>query len=345
MRLGILTGGGDCPGLNAVIRAAVMRTVRTYGGHMLGIENGWRGLFENRAIDLDLAAISGILPRGGTMLGTSRTDPFRMPGGIDALRAGMAAHRLDGLLVCGGDGTLAAAARLAEQGVPLVGIPKTIDNDVRGTDASFGFDTALTTVVRAVDALHSTAESHDRVLVLEVMGRATGWLAVCSGIAGGADVVVAPEEPVSVAETCEFIRSRVARGRDFSIVVVAEGAVFKPEHGGHALEGPQRVDAEGRRRYGGIGERLAEAIESRLGIETRTVTLGYVQRGGTPTAFDRLLGTRMGIAAVDLAEGGRFGRMVSLQGQRIGSVDLQDVRGGPRPVDHELYEVARVFFG
>jgi 6-phosphofructokinase 1 len=345
MRLGILTGGGDCPGLNAVIRAAVMRTVRTYGGHMLGIENGWRGLFENRVRDLDLSAVSGILPRGGTMLGTSRTDPFRMSGGVAALKAGMAAHRLDGLLVCGGDGTLAAAARLAEQEVRLVGIPKTIDNDVRGTDVSFGFDTALTTVVRAVDALHTTAESHDRVLVIEVMGRATGWLAVCAGIAGGADVVVAPEEPVSVGETCEFIRSRVARGRDFSIVVVAEGANFKPEPGHATLEAPMRVDAEGRRRYGGVGERLALEIESRIGIETRTVSLGYVQRGGTPTAFDRLLGTRMGIAAVDLAEGGRFGRMVSLQGQRIGSVDLQDVRGGPRPVDHELYEVARVFFG
>ena len=345
LRLGILTGGGDCPGLNAVIRAAAIRTLRTYGGQMLGFEDGWRGLFENRARDLDLSAVSGILPRGGTMLGTSRTDPFRHPGGIEALRAAVKSHALDGLLVCGGEGTLAAAARVAEAGIAIVGIPKTIDNDVPGTDYSFGFDTALTTVVRAVDALHSTAESHDRVLVLEVMGRSTGWLAICAGIAGGADVVAAPEEPVSVAETCEVIRRRIARGRDFSIVVVAEGASFLPEPGTTAIEPPFRLDGEGRRRYGGVGEILAREIESRLGVETRTVTLGYVQRGGTPTPFDRLLGTRMGIAAVDLARLGRYGRMVSLKGTHVDSVDLQVVREGPRRVGHDLYEVARVFFG
>ena len=345
MRLGILTGGGDCPGLNAVIRAAAIRTIRTYGGQMLGFENGWRGLFENRTRELDLAAVSGILPRGGTMLGTSRADPFRQPGGVEALRAAIASHALDGLLVCGGEGTLAAAARVSEAGLAIIGIPKTIDNDVPGTDYSFGFDTALTTVVRAVDALHSTAESHDRVLVVEVMGRSTGWLAICAGIAGGADVVAAPEEPVSVEETCEVIRRRIARGRDFSIVVVAEGASFKAESDGRVVEPPVRVDAEGRRRFGGVGELLAREIEARLGIETRTVTLGYVQRGGTPTAFDRLLGTRMGIAAVDLAHERNYGRMVSLQGARLGSTDLQVVRQGPRGVDHELYEVARVFFG
>jgi phosphofructokinase-like protein len=345
MRLGILTGGGDCPGLNAVIRAAVILTVRGYGGQMIGFEDGWRGVFENRARDLDLAAVSGILPRGGTMLGTSRTDPFRQEGGLAALRAAVTSHALDGLLICGGEGTLAAAARVAEAGIPLLGIPKTIDNDVPGTDYSFGFDTALTTVVRAVDALHSTAESHDRVLVLEVMGRSTGWLAICAGIAGGADVIAAPEEPLSVSEICEHIRHRIARGRDFSIVVVAEGATFKQEEGRRTVESPPRVDAEGRRRYGGIGELLAREMEERLKIETRTVSLGYVQRGGTPTAFDRLLGTRMGIAAVDLAHEGKFGRMVSLQGSRIDSVDLNLVRGGPRRVDHEFYEVARVFFG
>ena len=345
MRLGILTGGGDCPGLNAVIRAAVARTVRSYGGHMLGFEDGWRGLFENRVRDLDLAAVSGILPRGGTMLGTSRTDPFRQTGGIEALTAAVKAHAVDALLVCGGEGTLAAAARVSDAGIPVIGLPKTIDNDVYGTDYSFGYDTALSTVVRAVDALHATAESHDRVLVLEVMGRTTGWLAVCAGIAGGADVVVAPEHPVSVNETCEFIRRRVTRGRDFSIVVVAEGAVFKPEPDGRAIEAPYRHDREGRRRYGGVGEVLAHEIEERLNIETRTVTLGYVQRGGTPTAFDRLLGTRMGVAAVDLAHSGQLGRMVSLQGGRIGSVDLHEVMRGPRPVDPELSDVARLFFG
>ena len=345
MRLGILTGGGDCPGLNAVIRAAVARCVRSHGGLMLGFEDGWRGLLENRVRDLTLNAVAGILPRGGTMLGTSRMDPFREPAGLEMLRAGFAAHRLNALLVCGGDGTLAAASRLSDEGLPVIGIPKTIDNDVRGTDYSFGFDTALTTVVRAVDALHSTAESHDRVIVVEVMGRSTGWLAVCAGIAGGADVVVAPEQPVCVADVCEIIRRRMARGRDFSIVVVAEGAEFKPEPDGRTVVAPVRLDPVGRRRYGGVGEALALELEAQLGIETRNVALGYVQRGGTPTAFDRLLGSRMGVAAVDLAARGAFGRMVSLHGGRIDSVELAVVREGPRLVDPELYEVARVFFG
>jgi ATP-dependent phosphofructokinase / diphosphate-dependent phosphofructokinase len=345
MRLGILTGGGDCPGLNAVIRSAVARTLRTYSGRIVGFQDGWLGLVRNSVRELDLEAIAGILPRGGTMLGTSRVDPFREAGGIEGLRTAFRAHALDGLIVCGGDGTLAATARVAEAGLPVIGVPKTIDNDVPGTDASFGFDTALTTVVRAVDALHTTAESHDRVIVVEVMGRATGWLAVCAGIAGGADAVVAPEEPVSLSEVCESIRQRMARGREFSIIVVAEGARFKPDADGRTLEVPVRFDSIGRPRLGGVGELLAREIESRLQVETRTVTLGYVQRGGTPTAFDRLLGSRMGVAAVDLAARGEYGRMVSLQGARITSVDLGVVGHGPRPVDHELYEVARVFFG
>ena len=344
MRLGILTGGGDCPGLNAVIRAVVARTLRTYEGHILGFEDGWLGLLRDRVRDLDLNAVTGILPRGGTMLGTSRTDPYR-EGDVASVRKAFASHALDGLLVCGGDGTLSAAARLSDDGLPIIGIPKTIDNDVPGTDYSFGFDTALTTVVRAVDALHSTAESHDRVIVVEVMGRSCGWLAVCAGLAGGADVVVAPERPSSIEEICEFIHHRIARGREFSIVVAAEGARFKPGPGGEALETPHRLDAVGRIQYGGVGRMIAGEIERRLGIETRTVTLGYVQRGGTPTAFDRLLGSRMGIAAVDLAAEGQYGRMVSLQGASIRSVDLSVVRQGPRPVSPELYEAARVFFG
>jgi 6-phosphofructokinase 1 len=314
MRLGILTGGGDCPGLNAVIRAAVVRTVRTYDGIVLGFSDGWRGLLQNQVRILDRATVSGILPRGGTMLGTARIDPFREPGGVEAVRAACASHELDALLVCGGDGTLSAAARLAQAGVPIVGIPKTIDNDIHGTDFSFGFDTALATVVRTIDALHSTAESHDRVIVVEVMGRHAGWLAVCAGVAGGADVIVAPEEPMSMQEICEHLRERKARGRDFSIVVVAEGAKFKPEPDGRQFEAPFRLDHVGRKMYGGVGEVVAREIEQRLGIETRTVTLGYVQRGGTPTAFDRLLGTRMGIAAVDFAVEGKVGTMVSLQG-------------------------------
>jgi phosphofructokinase-like protein len=344
MRVGILTGGGDCPGLNAVIRAAVVHTLRTYQGTVLGFEHGWLGVVQDHVQPLDLDAIRGILPRGGTMLGTSRIDPFR-EGGLEAMRAGFARHGLDGLLVCGGDGTLAAAARLSESGLPIVGIPKTIDNDVTGTDFSFGFDTALSTVVRAIDALHSTAESHDRVMVVEVMGRNTGWIAVCSGIAGGADVVVTPERPTNLSEVCGHVQHRLARGRKFSIVVVAEGARFKPEPDGTLREAPHRLDPFGRPQYGGVGELVAREIAERLGVETRTVTLGYVQRGGTPTAFDRLLGTRMGMGAVDLVARREFGRMMSLQGGHVTSVELSTARGGPRPVDEELYEVARVFFG
>ncbi len=345
MRLGILTGGGDCPGLNAVIRAAVIRTLRFHDGEAVGFLDGWKGLLENRSRPLGLLDVAGILPRGGTMLGTSRVDPFRHPAGLEGVEQGLRTHRLDGLLVCGGDGTLCAAAALAAKGVPIVGVPKTIDNDVPETDYSFGFDTALTTVVHAVDALHTTAESHDRVIVVEVMGRTTGWLAVSAAIAGGADVVVTPEVPTNLTDICDYLRHRIARGRLFSIVVVAEGAVFKPEPDGTTVAMEERTDAFGRRRYGGVGEVVAHEIESRLGVETRTVTLGYVQRGGTPTAFDRLLGSRMGILAADLAARKEYGRMVSLQGRHVTSVDLAVVQRGPRAVDPELYESARVFFG
>ncbi len=254
MRLGILTGGGDCPGLNAVIRAAVVRLVRSYHGQMVGFEDGWAGLFKSRARDLDQPAIKGILPRGGTILGTSRTDPTREPGGIQAIQDALALHEIEGLLVCGGDGTLSAAATLSEAGVPIIGIPKTIDNDVPETDYAFGFDTALGHVVAAVDALHTTAESHDRVIVLEVMGRSTGWIAVCGGLAGGADVVVAPERPTCVQEICNYIRHRQARGRFFSIVVVAEGATFLPDPDGRALEVPERL-------AGAVDDRVLERDE------------------------------------------------------------------------------------
>jgi 6-phosphofructokinase 1 len=328
-----------------VIRAAALRAVRTYDTFLLGFENGWRGLLESHSRELSLAQVGGILHRGGTILGTSRMDPVRPPYGLAAVKDAFAFHELDGLLVCGGDGTLSAALQIVEAGLPIVGIPKTIDNDVPGTDFSFGFDTALTRIVEAVDALHSTAEVHERVIVLEVMGRTAGWLGVCAGIAGGADVTVIPEEPMSVTEVCTFIRHRIARGRKFSIVVVSEGAVFKADPDGTVLEGPVRFDEFGRRRYGGIGDALADVIEQRLGIETRTVKLGYVQRGGTPSPFDRLLGSRMGVMAVDLAAAGRYGRMVSFQGGHITSVDLAVVRQGPRLVDPELVQVARVFFG
>jgi 6-phosphofructokinase 1 len=344
MRLGILTGGGDCPGLNAVIRAAVVRTIRTYESQIVGFLDGWMGVLEGHSREMSLDSIAGILPRGGTVLGTSRVDPAKRGGGVEAVRDAVRIFGIDGLIVCGGEGTLSGASELSDAGLPIVGVPKTIDNDVRGTDYSFGFDTAFGTVVHAIDALHSTAESHDRVIVVEVMGRSVGWIAICSALAGGGDVVVAPETPMNVAQVCDAIRLRRARGRKFSIVVVAEGAVFAPEPDGATIEIPKRVDEFGRTRYGGVGDVLAQAVEQRLGIETRTVTLGYVQRGGTPSAFDRLLGTRMGIHAVDLAARGEFGRMVSLQGTRIASVPLATVREGPRPVDENLLETYRAFF-
>ena len=345
MRLGILTGGGDCPGLNAAIRAVAIRTVRRFDGLVLGFADGWRGLLRDEVRELDLRAVAGLLPRGGTMLGTSRVDPYREPGGPEAVRSAFKRHDLSGLIVCGGDGTLSAAARLSREGLPLVGIPKTIDNDIRGTDYAIGFDTAITTVTHAIDALQSHAESHDRVIVVEVMGRSAGWIATCAGVAGGSDVTVAPESGMSVEDVCNLLRARQARGRDFSIVVVAEGVSFPPDATGRPVENPLRKDDFGRPVFGGVGEVLAREIEARTGVETRTVTLGYVQRGGTPTAFDRLLASRMGVAAADLVAAGRCGRMVCLRGGQIDSVPLADVLEGPRGTDPALLDVAKVFFG
>jgi 6-phosphofructokinase 1 len=327
-----------------VLRAAAVRTLRTYEGHLVGFVDGWKGVFENRTRELDRAAIRGILPRGGTILGTSRIDPVR-EGGIERVRDALNVHDIDGLIVVGGEGTLSAARALSEGGIPIVGVPKTIDNDVPGTDFAVGFDTALGTVVEAVDRLHTTAESHDRVIVLETMGRSVGWLAVCAGLAGGADTTVAPESPMSVHAVCETVRHRLARGREFSVVVVAEGSVFASDPDGWSPPAVDRRDPFGRPVYGGIGEVLAAEIERRLKVEARTVKLGYVQRGGAPSAFDRLLATRMGIHAVDLAAERRYGRMVSLTGLTIGSVGLDVLGQGPRPVHPELCEVARVFFG
>jgi len=345
MRLGLLTGGGDCPGLNAVIRAAVVHSVRTHESPILGFRDGWKGLIEGDVRELSLETIAGILPRGGTLLGTSRVDPVRLAGGIDRVRDAFRLFELDGLLVCGGDGTLSAALALSRAGLPMIGIPKTIDNDVPGTDYAIGFDTALGHVVRAIDALHTTAESHDRVIVVEVMGRTAGWIAAAAGIAGGADIAVTPESPMSVQQVVDVIRHRRARGRMFSIVVVAEGATFLADPDGRALALPQRLDESGRPRFGGIGEVLARELESRTGMETRTVTLGYVQRGGSPTPFDRLLASRMGVHAVDLAVRGEYGRLVSLQGLTITSVPLDIVQQGPRLASDELLASARVFYG
>ena len=345
MRLGILTGGGDCPGLNAAIRAVAVHAVRTHDRLVLGFLDGWRGLLDDRVRELDLRAVAGLLPRGGTMLGTSRVDPYREQGGVAAVRAAFERHDLAGLIVCGGEGTLAAAARLSADGLPIVGIPKTIDNDVPGTEYSIGYDTAVTTVTHAIDALHSHAESHDRVIVVEVMGRSVGWIAAAAGLAGGADVTVTPESGMCCEDVCERIRGRQARGRDFSIVVVAEGVTFSPDADGRTIEAPVRLDRFGRPIFGGVGELLARELESRLGVETRTVTLGYVQRGGTPTAFDRILATRMGLAAVDLVVQGRFGRMVSVGCGAIDSVPLAGVLEGPRQTDAALLQAARVFSG
>ena len=344
MRLGILTGGGDCPGLNAVIRAAAVRILREHQGTLVGFLDGWKGLLDNRSRELDRDAIRGILPLGGTVLGTSRLNPAG-EGGLPRVREAFAASGIAALIVCGGEGTLRAALELSHAGLPVVGVPKTIDNDVPGTDYSVGFDTALETVVRAVDQLHTTAESHDRVIVVETMGRTAGWLGVCAGLAGGADVTIAPEAPVSVQEVCECIRHRIARGRLFSIVVVAEGARFDADPDGWRMPDEVRRDASGRTVFGGIGRRLADEIERRLGIESRTVQLGYVQRGGTPSAFDRLLGSRMGVHAADLAARGEVGRMVCLQGLEIRSTGLEVLEQGARPVPKELLETARVFFG
>lgn len=343
MRLGILTGGGDCPGLNAVIRAAAARTMRAHSGSLTGFLDGWKGLLDGRSRLLDREAIRGILPQGGTVLGTSRVNPLEA--GAESLRAGFAASGIAALIVCGGEGTLSAAAEASRLGLPIVGVPKTIDNDVPGTDYAVGFDTALETVVRAVDQLHTTAESHDRVIVVETMGRTAGWLAVCAGLAGGADVTVAPEAPASVHEVCECIRHRIARGREFSIVVVAEGADFAPDPDGWRLPDASRKDAHGRVVFGGIGARLAGEIERRLGVEARTVQLGYVQRGGTPSAFDRLLASRMGVHAADLAARGEVGTMVCVRGREVRSVSLEVLKAGARPVDLELIDTARVFFG
>ena len=345
MRLGLLTGGGDCPGLNAFIRAAVVHTVRTHESQILGFCDGWKGLIEGEVKELSLGVIAGILPRGGTILGTSRVDPIRLAGGMDKVRDAFRLFELDGLLVCGGDGTLSAALAVSEGGLPVIGIPKTIDDDVPGTDHAFGFDTALHHVVNAVDALHSTAESHDRVIVVEVMGRTAGWIAASAAIAGGADVAVTPEDPMSVQQVADVIRMRRARGRMFSLVVVAEGATFLPDPDGRVLETPHRLDEFGRPRFGGVGDVLARELETRTGMETRTVTLGYVQRGGSPSPFDRLLASRMGLHAVDLAAAGSYGRMVSLQGVSVTDVPLSVVKQGPRLASRELLAAARVFYG
>ncbi len=345
MRVGVLTGGGDCPGLNAVIRAVARRSLDR-GHETIGVVEGWRGLVENELRPLGRREISGILPRGGTIVGTSRTNPYKLDGGVDRVLE-VFRENLDALVAIGGEDTLGVAARLAEEhALPVVGVPKTIDNDLSGTDYTFGFDTAVAICTEAIDRLHTTAESHNRVMVVEVMGRHTGWIAVMSGIAGGADAILIPEHPLTIEETCGEIEKRHRRGKDFSIVVVSEGYKLTYASGEqHEVTQDAELDQFGHVRLGGVGEQLAREIESRTGFETRVTVLGHVQRGGTPTARDRVLATRFGLAAADLVERGGFGRMVALRGNDIVDIPLAEAVAELKTVPLAWYEVARAFFG
>ena len=336
MRIGLLTAGGDCPGLNAVIRGAVARA-RQHGADVVGILEGWDGLMEGRFRPLDRDAVRGILQRGGTILGTSRRDPYVHGDGAASVRAAIEGERLDGLIVVGGDGTLRSALALWEEGVRLVGVPKTIDNDIPGTDVTFGFDTAMQIATEAIDRITTTAESHDRVMVVEVMGRTCGWIATYAGVAAGADAILVPEEPYDLSELAELLRARVAGGRRYSVVVVAEGIAPPP---GAQISAP--LDAFGFERLGGVSAVIAAELERLTGFEARVTVLGHVQRGGTPSAADRVLGSRLGVAAADLAVAGAFGRMVALRGTEIVDVPLDVVRADPRAVPPAILDVARV---
>ncbi len=343
MRFGVLTGGGDCPGLNAVIRAIVRKGIGLHGHEIVGFRDGWRGPLTDDHEPLTVESTRGILPRGGTILGTSRTNPFKRDDGPRLIAENMASLGLDGLIAIGGEDTLGAANRLhAEHGLNVVGVPKTIDNDIGATDVTFGFDTALQVATEAIDRLHTTAESHHRVMVVEVMGRHAGWIALYSGIAGGADVILIPEQPFDIEAVCGLIRRRHSRGRFFSIVVAAEGAV--PQEGSLELAGGQ-TDEFGHERLGGIGQRLEQEIEKRTGYETRAVVLGHIQRGGTPTAYDRVLATRFGVAAIDAAHDGRWGMMPALRGARVELVPLADAVVELRTVTPEEFSFAEAFLG
>ena len=342
MRVGVLTGGGDCPGLNAVIRATGRR-VMVRGGEVLGVREGWKGLVEGLFEPLGPREISGLLPRGGTIIGTTRTNPFKLDGGVEDVLANFRKARLDALVAIGGEDTLGVAARLYEEHeFPVVGVPKTIDNDLSATDYTFGFDTAVWIATEAIDRLHTTAESHNRVMVVEVMGRHTGWIAVMSGIAGGADVILIPEQPISIEEACDDIRRRHERGKDFSIVVVSEG--YELDGVGDAAAD---VDEFGHVRLSerGVGAALAREIEQRTGYETRVTVLGHVQRGGSPTPRDRVLATRYGLKAADLVEQRKFGRMAALHGDAIVDVPLKDATAELKTVPEHWFAVARAFFG
>lgn len=339
MRIGVLTGGGDCPGLNAVIRAIVRKGVFHYDDSFVGFLEGWRGLLENKTMPLDLSTVAGILPRGGTILRTSRTNPAKHEGGLQRCVDALKQHKCDALIAIGGDDTLSVAQKLNQTGAKVVGVPKTIDNDLAGTDFTFGFDTAVNIATAAIDRVHTTAEAHNRVIVVEVMGRDAGWIALYSGIAGGADVILIPEQPFDVDKVADTIKQRHARGRYFSIVVAAEGAKFA--NGKAATQdGGVKLDEFGHVRLGGVGNALAQEIEKRTGYETRSVVLGHIQRGGSPSAFDRVLATRYGLGAIDMVHRAEFGKMAALRGNKIVSVPISDAIASNRKVDPEMIEVA-----
>ncbi len=340
-RIGILTGGGDCPGLNPVIRA-VVRRAHSAGIEVTGIRNGWKGMIEKDVFPLDLASVSGVLPKGGTILGTSRTNPYKDPKGLAAVKANFQELKLDALIAVGGEDTLGVAAKLSREGMPIVGVPKTIDNDLSETDYTVGFDTAVNTAMESIDRLHTTAESHQRIMVVEVMGRHAGWIAVHAGIAGGADFILIPEIPIRVDEICEAIRRRHSRGKTFSIIVVAEGAEFAK---GDTVSVDPKLDEFGHVRLGGIGDALAKLIEAKTQYETRVTVLGHVQRGGSPTAFDRVLGTRFGVKAVELVLAGDWGKMACLKGNTVQSVSIEQATRQLKRVDMGLYDIAKIFFG
>ncbi len=342
MRVGVLTGGGDCPGLNAVIRAVVRKGVATYGFDFVGFRDGWRGPLENVTTPLGVGEVRGILPRGGTILGSSRTNPFKIDGGVERIKDNLASNGVDALVAIGGEDTLGVATQLSDLGVNVVGVPKTIDNDLSGTDFTFGFDTAVNIAMEAIDRLHTTAESHHRVLVVEVMGRHAGWIALHSGLAGGANIVLIPEKPFDIEKVCEYVEHRF-QTQYSPIVVVSEGAV--PAEGGAMTLASGETDAFGHVRLGGIGDRLAKEIESRTGKEARAVVLGHVQRGGTPTGFDRWLATRFGLHAITAVAESDFGKMVALRGTDIVRVPLIEGTGELKLVSPEEYAEAEVFFG
>ncbi len=340
-RIGVLTGGGDCPGLNAVIRAVVRKGVQEYGHDFIGFRDGWRGPLESDYADLGVPDVRGILPRGGTILGSSRTNPFKVDGGVERIKATLAELELDALIAIGGEDTLGVANKLYAEGVHVVGVPKTIDNDLNATDYTFGFDTAVQIATDAIDRLHTTAESHHRVLIVEVMGRHAGWIALHSGLAGGANVILIPERPFDIEEVCRFIEQRF-QTRYAPIVVVAEGAV--PLEGTMAVVAGE-TDAFGHVRLAGIGQRLEEEIRGRTGKEARTTVLGHVQRGGTPTAYDRVLATRFGLHAIDAVQQQAWGMMTSLRGTAIELVPLADAVGTLKTVPPDFYAEAQTFFG